>query len=60
MKTGGWPKDWRVANLAQNDHLAKRIRDAGWSALLAIQAFKAAGAGKRGQAARPARTSQRC
>jgi putative transposase len=53
-------EDLRVANMVQNHHLAKGISDAGWSAFLAILAFKAAGAGKRVQAVNPAFTSQRC
>jgi len=50
----------QVANMVQNHHLAKSISDAGWSAFLAILAFKAANAGKRVQAVNPAFTSQRC
>jgi putative transposase len=53
-------EDLRVANLVRNHHLAKSISDAGWSAFLAILAFKAANAGKRVQAANPAFTSQWC
>jgi putative transposase len=53
-------EDLRVANMVQNHHLAKSISDAGWSAFLAILAFKAASAGKRVQAVNPAFTSQRC
>jgi putative transposase len=53
-------EDLRVANMVQNHHLAKSISDAGWSAFLAILAFKAASAGKRVQAVNPAFTSQAC
>jgi putative transposase len=53
-------EDLRVANMVKNRHRAKRISDAGWSAFLAILAFKAANAGKRAQAVNPAFTSQRC
>jgi putative transposase len=53
-------EDLRVRNMVQNHHLAKSISDAGWSAFLAILAFKAASAGKRVQAVNPAFTSQRC
>jgi len=40
--------------------LNKRIQDAGWRHFLAIRAYKAAGAGKRVEAVRPASTSQDC
>ncbi|HEX9413346.1 MAG TPA: transposase [Ktedonobacterales bacterium] len=53
-------EDLRVRNLVQNHSLAKSIADAGWSAFLAILAFKAVGAGKRVQAVNPACTSQTC
>jgi putative transposase len=53
-------EDLRVRNMVQNHALAKSISDAGWSAYLAILAFKAAGAGKRVEAINPAFTSQRC
>jgi putative transposase len=53
-------EDLRVANMVRNHHLAKSISDAGWSAFLAILAFKAVGAGKRVQAVVPAYTSQTC
>ena len=53
-------EDLRVANLVQNQHLAKSISDARWSALLAILACKAAHAGKRVVAVDPAFTSQVC
>ncbi len=53
-------EDLRVANMVQNHHLAKSISDAGWSAFLAILAFKAASAGKRVVGVHPAFTSQRC
>ncbi|HEV2460552.1 MAG TPA: transposase [Ktedonobacterales bacterium] len=53
-------EELRVANLVQNHSFAKNISDAGWSAFLAILAFKAASAGKRVVAVDPAFTSQRC
>jgi IS605 OrfB family transposase len=53
-------EDLRVRNMVQNHSLAKSISDAGWSAFLAILAFKAAGAGKRAVAVTPAFTSQAC
>jgi putative transposase len=53
-------EDLRVRNMVRNHSLAKSISDAGWSAFLAILAFKAANAGKRVQAVNPAFTSQRC
>jgi putative transposase len=53
-------EDLRVANMVQNHSLAKSISDAGWSAFLAILAFKAANARKRVQAVNPAFTSQAC
>jgi putative transposase len=53
-------EDLRVANMARNHHLAKSIRDAGWSAFLTILTFKAESAGKRVQAVDPAFTSQTC
>jgi putative transposase len=53
-------EDLRVANMVRNHSLAKSISDAGWSAFLAILAFKAAGARKRVVAVNPAFTSQRC
>jgi len=53
-------EDLRVANMVRNHSLAKSISDAGWSAFLAILAFKAASAGKRVVAVNPAFTSQRC
>ena len=46
--------------MVRNHSLAKSISDAGWSAFLAILAFKAAGARKRVVAVTPAFTSQRC
>jgi putative transposase len=53
-------EDLRVANMVKNHSLAKSSSDAGWSAFLAILAFKAGGAGKRVQAVNPAFTSQTC
>lgn len=50
----------QVANLAQNEHLAKSIYDAGWSQFCSILAFKAENAGKRVVAVPPAYTSQVC
>jgi putative transposase len=50
----------RVANMVSNQHLAKSIQDAGWSAFLVKLACKAANAGQRVQAVNPAFTSQRC
>ncbi len=50
----------QVANMAQNEHLAKSIYDAGWSQFCAILTFKAENAGKRAIAVPPAYTSQRC
>jgi putative transposase len=53
-------EDLQTANLLRNHHLAKSIRDAGWSAFLGILTFKAACAGKRVIAVNPAYTSQTC
>jgi putative transposase len=53
-------EDLRVAHLVQTHHRATSIRDAGWRALLALLACKAASAGKRVPAAHPALTSQAC
>ena len=53
-------EDLRVGNMVKNHHLAKSIKDAGWSAFLTILTFKAASAGKRVQAVNPAFTSQVC
>jgi putative transposase len=53
-------EDLRVRHLVQHHALAKSIADAGWSALLTLLTFKAAGAGKRVQAVNPAFTSQAC
>ncbi|HEV8192186.1 MAG TPA: transposase [Ktedonobacterales bacterium] len=50
----------QVANMVRNHHLAKSISDAGWSAFLAILAFKAASAGRQVLAVDPAFTSQTC
>jgi len=58
-------EDLRVAHLVQTHlvqthHRATSIREAGWSALLALLACKAASAGKRVPAVHPAFTSQAC
>ena len=53
-------EDLQVANLAQNEHLAKSISDAGWSQFCAILVFKAENAGKQAVAVPPAYTSQVC
>jgi putative transposase len=53
-------EDLQTANMVKNQHLAKSINDAGWSAFLSILAFKAACAGKQVQAVNPAFTSQIC
>ena len=50
----------QVANLAQNEHLAKSIYDAGWSQFCSILVFKAENAGKQAVAVPPAYTSQVC
>ena len=50
----------QVANLAQNEHLAKSIYDSGWSQFCSILVFKAANAGKQAIAVPPAHTSQQC
>jgi putative transposase len=50
----------QVANMAQNEHLAKSIYDAGWGQFCTILTFKAANAGKRAVAVPPASTSQVC
>jgi putative transposase len=50
----------QVANMAQNEHLAKSIYDAGWSQFCSILSFKAENAGKRVVAVPPAYTSQVC
>ena len=52
-------EDLRVRHMGQNQHLAKRSSDAGWSAFLAILTCKAASAGKRGQEARTRSEDQR-
>src|SRR5579885_2075577 len=46
--------------MAQNEHLAKSIYDAGWSQFCSILTFKAENAGKRAVAVPPAYTSQVC
>jgi putative transposase len=53
-------EDLQTANMVKNHHLAKSISDEGWSAFLAILAFKAAYAGKQVVAVPPAYTSQMC
>lgn len=50
----------QVANMAQNEHLAKSIYGAGWSQFCSILTFKAENAGKRAVAVPPAYTSQVC
>ena len=50
----------QVVNLAQNEHLAKSIYDAGWSQFCSLLSFKAANALKRVEAVNPAYTSQVC
>jgi putative transposase len=49
-----------VRNMVRNHHLAKSISDAGWALFLTILNFKAATAGRSGQAVDPAFTSQTC
>jgi putative transposase len=53
-------EDLQVANMAQNEHLAKSIYDAGWSQFCTILVFKAGNAGKQAVAVPPAYTSQVC
>jgi putative transposase len=53
-------EDLQPANLLKNQHLAKSISDAGWSAFLSILSCKAAEAGKTVRAVPPAYTSQAC
>jgi putative transposase len=53
-------EDLQVANMAQNEHLAKSIYDAGWSQFCSILTFKAENAGKRTVAVPPVYTSQLC
>ena len=50
----------QVRNMLRNQHLAKSIQDAGWTAFLDILAYKAACADRRVVAVNPAFTSQRC
>ncbi|HEU5378669.1 MAG TPA: transposase [Ktedonobacteraceae bacterium] len=50
----------QIANMAQNEHLAKSIYDAGWSQFCSILVFKAENAGKQVVAVSPAYTSQLC
>jgi hypothetical protein len=52
--------DLRVRTRTQYPHLAKSISEAGWSAFLAIRAFKVAGAGKRVVAVTRACARQQC
>jgi putative transposase len=53
-------EDVQTAHLLKNHHLAKSIRDAGWSQFLSILSHQAAWAGRRVVAVPPAYTSQRC
>jgi putative transposase len=53
-------EDLQTANMVKNQHLAKSIADAGWSAFLSILSFKAACAGRSVVAVPPAFTSQAC
>jgi putative transposase len=48
------------ANVVKNHHLVKSIPDAGWGAFLTILTYKAACAGRRIIAVKPAYTSQWC
>jgi putative transposase len=50
----------QVRNMVKNHHLAKSISDAAWSAFLTILSNKAACAGRRVVAVKPAYTSQIC
>ncbi len=50
----------QVANMAQNEHVAKSIYDAGWSQFRAILVFKGGSAGKQAVAVPRAYTSQIC
>jgi putative transposase len=52
-------EELQVANMVQNQHLAKSIQDAGWTAFVGILSFKAVCAGRRVVAVPPAYTSQR-
>jgi putative transposase len=53
-------EDLKVANLVQNNHLAKSISDAGWAQFRTILEGKAVYAGRRVIAVPPAYTSQDC
>jgi putative transposase len=53
-------EDLQVANMVQNRHLAKSIRDAGWAPFRSLLEAKAACAGRRVVAVPPAYTSQDC
>src|SRR5262249_11223094 len=53
-------EDLQTANMVRNHPLAKSISDAGWSAFLTIQSYKAACAGRSLVAVPPACTSQIC
>jgi putative transposase len=53
-------EELQVANMVQQQHLAKSIADAGWSQFCTILVFKAENAGKRAVAVPPAYTSQTC
>ena len=53
-------EDLQVRKRVKNHRLAKSIQDAGWSAFLAILAYKAACASRQVIAVNPAFTSQHC
>ncbi len=53
-------EDLKIANMAQNRHLAKSIMDAAWALLIYCISYKAEGAGRYAVAVNPRGTSQRC
>lgn len=53
-------EDLRISNMVKNSYLARSISDAGWSAFLAMVAYKAEGAGKHFVTVDPRKTSQEC